>query len=285
MELGGLQGPRGSRPGGRRRLVRARRERELTARIGSSPNDPVRAVIFDLDGTLIDSEPNQYLADRQVLAKYGVAFSEQDKRRYIGGSGLEQMVDLVRRHGIPVSPETLVAEKVACYLEIAERSTRVYPNMKRFLDLLVAHQVPVAVASGSALEVIRRLLKAVGLAQCFGQVVSADEVGRGKPAPDVFLGAARRLGVPPRTCVVAEDSCPGVEAAHRASMRCIAVPYLTEKPLPLAFGQADLLYPEGMDTFNPEAAWAWVQVKLERAPSFAGEKVPDDLDDGQYRNQ
>jgi HAD superfamily hydrolase (TIGR01509 family) len=249
------------------------------------PNEPVRAVIFDLDGTLIDSEPNQYLADRQVLAKYGIAFSEQDKRRYIGGSNLEQMVDLARRHGLPVGPETLVTEKIACYLEIAERSTRVYPNMKRFLDLLVAHRVPVAVASGSPLEVIHRLLPAVGLAPYFELVVSADEVGRGKPAPDVFLEAARRLGVPPRACVVAEDSCPGVEAAHSASMRCIAVPYLTEKPLPEAFGLADLLFPEGMDTFNPEAAWAWVQARLEPGPSFTGEKMPDNLNDAQYRYQ
>lgn len=234
---------------------------ELSARVAPEPSYPVRAVIFDLDGTLIDSEPNYFLADQRLLARYGIPFSEEDKRRYIGGSNLDEMEDLVRRHGLPASPAALAEEKNAIYLELAEENTRLFPPMKRFLDLLAASGISVAVASGSDLQVIQHLLANLGLTGTFPVVVSAAEVPLGKPAPDVFLEAARRLGVPPQTCVVVEDSRPGVEAAHRAFMRCIAVPYLTEPPLPLAFGLADLLYPLGMTAFDPQGAFEWVQAR------------------------
>jgi HAD superfamily hydrolase (TIGR01509 family) len=236
---------------------------ELSARVAPEPRYPVRAVIFDLDGTLVDSEPNYYLADQQLLARYGIPFTEEDKRHYIGGSNLDMMNDFVRRFGIPTTPEALGDEKNAIYLELAARNTPVYPKMKRFLDQLVAWRIPVAVASGSSPQVIRLVLEAVGLADVFASVVSAEEVPKGKPSPDVFLEAARRLGIPPEHCVVVEDSRPGAEAALRAFMRCIAVPYLTEPPLPPAFGLADLLFPGGMEDFNPDRAMNWINARLD----------------------
>ena len=222
----------------------------------------VRAVIFDLDGTLLDSEPNYYLADRDLMARYGVAFSETDKRRYIGQGIHEQMGDMVRRHGLPVTPEQLIREKITLYLDIADGNTVAFPEMVRFLERLDQASVPLAVASGSPTQVIHRLLDGVGLAGKFRALVSTDQGGRGKPEPDVFLEAARRLGAAPADCLVVEDSGPGVEAAGRAGMACIAVPYLSEPPLPAVFHQADLLFPEGQAGFDAEAAWAWVEARL-----------------------
>lgn len=232
---------------------------ELSARVAPEPFYPVKAVIFDLDGTLIDSEPNYFLADQKLLEAYGIPFTEEDKRRYIGGSNMDMMRDFVARFGIREAPEVLAERKNALYLELAEANTPLYAPMKAFLDRLVARNIPVAIASGSGPAVIARLLGKVGIAHHFEHTVSAEEVAQGKPAPDIFLEAAKRLGIPPQHCVVVEDSRPGVEAAKRAFMRCIAVPYLTEPPLPPAFDLADLLYADGMATFDPDAAFAWVE--------------------------
>jgi HAD superfamily hydrolase (TIGR01509 family) len=231
---------------------------ELSTRVRPEPRYPVAAVVFDLDGTLVDSEPNYYQADKALLARYGHPFTEEDKRRYIGGSNLDMMIDVQRRYGLPGTPAELVEEKNAIYLEIAEANTPVYPEMKRFLDLVRGRELPVAVASGTSPKVLTRVLAAVGLSGAFDAVVSAEEVPRGKPAPDVFVEAARRLGVPAHACLAIEDSRPGVEAAGRAFMRTMAVPYLTDAPLPDAFLMADLLFPQGMSTFDAAKAMAWL---------------------------
>jgi HAD superfamily hydrolase (TIGR01509 family) len=233
-------------------------ERATRSALEFGPPAAVKAVIFDLDGTLVDSEPNYYLADRELLARRGIAFSEEDKRGYVGGGNLDMMIDVRRRFGLPETPEALVEEKNAIYLALAERCTPVYPAMRRFLDRVRARGLPVAVASGTSPLVLHRVLAATGLAAELAVVVSAEEVSRGKPSPEIFLEAARRLGVAPEACVVVEDSRPGVEAAVRASMRCIAVPYFVDDPLPATFALADLLFDGGMEAFDPERADAWL---------------------------
>lgn len=237
---------------------------EISTRVAPEPHYPVRAVLFDLDGTLIDSEPNYFYADRDLLARRGVRFTEEDKRRYIGSANLDQMNDMRRRYGLTDDPVDMAVEKNALYLEYALKETRLFPEMKRFWDRVRGQGMLVAVASGSSPEVIPRLLQTVGLAGDVAVVVSAAEVPRGKPAPDVFLEAARRLGVPPHECAVVEDARFGVEAARRAFMRCIAVPYLHEKPLDDAFLMADLLFEDGMDGFDAVRAMEWVETQGRR---------------------
>lgn len=234
---------------------------EIASRIRPEPRYPLRGIIFDLDGTLIDSEENYYLADRDLLARHGIPFSAEDKRRYVGSGNLEMMEDLKRRFGLPDTPAALADLKNQIYLEIAETRTRFHPEMKRFWDLVRARQIPVAIASGSSPPVLARLLGVLGIAGEVDIVVSAEEVARGKPAPDVFLEAARRLGLPPMECAAVEDSRYGVEAAKRAFMRCIAVPYLVDKPLADAFLLADLLFEDGMPAFDADRALRWVEAQ------------------------
>ncbi|MGW4599906.1 HAD family hydrolase [Streptomyces sp. NPDC004457] len=218
------------------------------------------SVIFDLDGTLVDSEPNYYEASRQVLAEHGVPdFTWADHEGYVGISTRETVTIWRERYGLHASVAELLAATNGRYLELAGTRTRVYPQMRAFVELLAARNVPMAVASGSSPEAIRAILAGTGLGALLRTVVSADEVPHGKPAPDVFLEAARRLGVDPADCVVLEDAAPGAAAAHAAGMRCLAVPYVPAQADAPGFGTATLLLRGGQAEFTARSAYAWLR--------------------------
>lgn len=217
------------------------------------------AVIFDLDGTLVDSEPNYFEAGRQLLAGNGVAdFTWEDHTRFIGIGTRETLTVLRERYGLEAPVEELLAEKNRLYLDLAAARTEVFPHMRTLVRELTAAGLPLAVASGSSRAAIETVLESTGLDGEFTTVVSAEEVPRGKPEPDVFLEAARRLGVPAPDCVVLEDAPPGVEAAQRAGMRCIAVPYTPSAAGDPAFATAGLLFASGHAGFDARRALAWV---------------------------
>ncbi|WP_409475049.1 HAD family hydrolase [Streptomyces sp. HC307] len=223
------------------------------------------SVIFDLDGTLVDSEPNYYEAGRQILAEHGVPdFTWADHEQYIGISTQETVAHWKQRYGLRALVDDLFAAKNRRYLELARASTRAYPEMRKFVELLAADGVPMAVASGSSPEAIAAILVGTGLDAQLRTVVSADEVAHGKPAPDVFLEAARRLGADPADCVVVEDAAPGAAAAHAAGMRCIALPYVAAQADAPEFATADLLLRGGQDEFTARAAYDWL-VRTTRA--------------------
>ncbi|WP_432194986.1 HAD family hydrolase [Streptomyces sp. bgisy027] len=217
------------------------------------------SVIFDLDGTLVDSEPNYFEAGRQVLAEHGVPdFTWADHERYVGISTLETVTLWKREYGLRACVEELLAAKNRRYLELARTATRAYPEMRKFVELLAAEGVPMAVASGSSFEAITAILAGTGLDAQLRTVVSADEVAHGKPAPDVFLEAAARLGAAPADCVVVEDAAPGATAAHAAGMRCIAIPYVAAQANAPEFVTAGLLVRGGQTQFTARAAYDWL---------------------------
>jgi len=217
------------------------------------------SVVFDLDGTLVDSEPNYYEAGRRTLAAYGVPdFTWADHEEYVGISTQETVADWKRRYGLGAPVEELLAAKNRRYLELARTSTRAYPEMRKFVELLAGEGVPLAVASGSSPQAIEAILSCTGLDAYLRTVVSADEVAHGKPAPDVFLEAARRLRASPADCVVLEDAAPGAAAAHAAGMRCIAVPYVAAQADAPEFATAGLLLRGGQAEFTARAAYDWL---------------------------
>ncbi|MGW4034496.1 HAD family hydrolase [Streptomyces sp. NPDC004838] len=217
------------------------------------------SVIFDLDGTLVDSEPNYYEAGRRLLAGYGVTdFSWERHTDFIGIGTRETLTVLREEHGIDAPVEELLAGKNRHYLELARASTEVYPQMRTFVELLGSAGVPMAVASGSSRTAIEAVLAGTGLDAFIPTIVSAEEVERGKPEPDVFLEAARRLDATPADCVVLEDAPPGAAAARAAGMRCIAIPYLAATAGDPAFRAAELLYAGGQAEFTARSAYDWL---------------------------
>ncbi|MEV3857398.1 HAD family phosphatase [Streptomyces sp. NPDC050095] len=218
------------------------------------------AVVFDLDGTLVDSEPNYFKASLGTLAEHGVTdFTWADHESYVGISTLETIEMWQRTYGIETPVQDVLADVNARYLELARADTHVFPQMRLFVERLHASGVPMIVASGSSPEAIEAILSGTGLGAQLTRYVSADEVERGKPAPDVFLEAARRLGVDPAHCVVLEDAAPGAAAAHAAGMRCIALPYVAAQADDPAFTTADLLFKGGQEEFTARAACAWLE--------------------------
>ncbi|MFJ7200598.1 MULTISPECIES: HAD family hydrolase [unclassified Streptomyces] len=225
----------------------------------SSPHLPAPSVVLDLDATLVDSEPNYYEAARRLLAEHGVpGFTWAEHLGFIGIGVHETLAALRDRYGIAAPVGELVAGQDALYLELARTSTEVFPEMRKFVERLHQEGVAMAVASGSSRAAIEAVLAGTGLDACLTTYVSAEEVAHGKPEPDVFLEAARRLGAAPARCVVLEDSAPGAAAAHAAGMRCIAIPYVPATAGDPAFRAAGLVFPGGQGEFTAQAAYDWL---------------------------
>ncbi|MFI1650061.1 HAD family hydrolase [Streptomyces avidinii] len=223
------------------------------------------SVIFDLDGTLVDSEPNYYESGRRTLERHGVPdFTWEQHSRFIGIGTRETLEILRERYGIQAPVDRLLAEQNAAYLELARTRTEVFPQMRRLVERLHTEGAQMAVASGSSREAIDAVLAGTGLDALLTTAVSAEEVAHGKPAPDVFLEAARRLGAEPADCVVVEDAAPGVRAARAAGMACVAVPYAPDIADDPAFASAGLLFPGGQPQFTADAAYGWLTAPTAR---------------------
>ncbi|MEU6660336.1 HAD family phosphatase [Streptomyces sp. NPDC046821] len=217
------------------------------------------SVVFDLDGTLVDSEPNYFEASRQTLAEHGVPdFTWEEHESYVGISTHETLEMLRQKYGIEAPVDVLLTELNTRYLARAHASTPVYPQMRQLVERLHAAGVPMAVASGSSSQAIAAVLAGTGLNAHLRVHVSADEVAHGKPAPDIFLEAARRMGAMPVHCTVIEDAVPGAAAAYAAGMRCIAVPYVTSQAGDPGFATAELLFRGGHREFTAAAAYDWL---------------------------
>lgn len=183
-----------------------------------------RAVIFDLDGLLVDSEPAWARADELFLARRNVA-CPGDLDELLLGVGQQEALEVFRsRFGIRGNDEELIAERRGLLYQVLLADLRVMEGARELVGDLSRSGMVLAVATGGHDGVrARDILERAGLWGFFSVVVSSDEVKRGKPHPDVFLLTAERLGVVPPDCVVLEDAPNGVLAARSAGMRVIGV--------------------------------------------------------------
>ncbi len=223
--------------------------------------EKIQAIIFDLDGTLIDSEQNYYLADKKLLGEYGINFTEEMKAEYVGTGNLDMMKKIKKIYNIKDSVEYLHKRKNSLYLELARNNTKVFPKMKDFLQKVKEIGYKIGLASGSSKEIIDEIVVLTKLKSFFDAIVAGDEVENSKPAPDIFLLAAKRLNIKPEKCLVIEDSKYGIEAAKRANMFSVAIPSIKETPFPEIFYKADILFKNGMEEFDFNIILTWLKDK------------------------
>ncbi len=189
----------------------------------AKPGRTFAAVIFDMDGVIVDSEPRHEQAFREVFAQLGYGETHgMDFPAYYGRSDRALWLDFVAKHRPPYPLEDLIRLKQDRLLSILKREQPIFPELPPLLGKLAA-RYPLAVASGSPHAVIDEVLQIGALRRFFRAVVSVQDVPHSKPAPDVFLRAAELLGVAPSACCVVEDAAVGVEAAVAAGMTVIAI--------------------------------------------------------------
>ena len=196
------------------------------------------AVVFDLDGVLVDSDHIWHEVREGLARERGGRWTDHSEADMMGMSSTEWSQYLHDVVGLPQAPQELNDEVVRRMLARYEVELPLIGGAADAVQRL-ASSFRLAVASSSNRELIDGVLAAAGLAEHFEVTVSSEEAARGKPSPDVYLEAARRLGLDPAACTAIEDSANGIRAAHAAGMRVIAIPNRRYPPAPDALGLAD----------------------------------------------
>ena len=210
----------------------------------------IDAIVFDLDGVIVDSEELWDEVRESLARERGGNWSEQAQADMMGMSSTEwsrYMHDVI---GLPEEPEEISREVVERMLERYAERLPLIDGAVAAVEKLAANW-RLAVASSSNRRLIDRVLEVSGLASFFKVTVSSEEVARGKPAPDVYLEAARRLGVEPTRCVAIEDSASGIRSAHAAGMHVVAIPNRAFPPPADVLAHAEIVL-DSIEALGPE---------------------------------
>ena len=199
----------------------------------------IEAVVFDLDGVLLDSEQLWDEAREQLARERGGRWHDQAQRDMMGMSSLEWSRYMHETIGLPEPPEEISREVVERLTALYRERLPAIPGAKEAVERLAA-DYKLGLASSSNRELIDLALELLGVAHLFAATVSSEEVACGKPAPDVYLEAARRLGIEPARAAAVEDSQNGILAAKAAGMRVIAIPNRHFPPDEEALARADV---------------------------------------------
>jgi HAD superfamily hydrolase (TIGR01509 family) len=182
------------------------------------------AVIFDLDGVLADSEPWWSEIDAKLLADYGVKYRGEYHQNVVGVSYRLAVEFYKKAFGLSVPAEEMMRRRGEIATEFFANRVGLFPHVKEVLEDLRRMKLHLAVATSSVSASARPFLDRHELTKFFDVIVTGEEVEHGKPAPDIYLCAARQLAIPADTCLVVEDALPGVAAARAAKMRVAAIP-------------------------------------------------------------
>ncbi|MBA4136514.1 MAG: HAD family phosphatase [Opitutus sp.] len=188
------------------------------------PPEKFAGYIFDCDGTLVDTMPLHFRAWNAAMQRAGLRGELSEDLFYsLGGVPTRRVAELLGQHyALPLDADRVFVEKEEIFLELQGELQVIAPVVD--FARHIARHFPVSVASGGPKPIVRQTLERVGLLDLFPIIVTPEDVVHGKPAPDMFLLAAAKMGVPPTQCLVFEDADPGVKAAQAAGMRWVFVP-------------------------------------------------------------
>lgn len=183
----------------------------------------LNAVIFDMDGVIIDSEPIHFYVDKLVLRNVvGMEVTHEFLEKFVGMTNPEMWQVIIQEHRLSQTVDELIEHQLSSKLKILNEATiKPIKGIPELIQSLTDHHIRLGIASSSPRRFIEAVLCKFDLQEAFPVVVSGEEVENGKPAPDVYIEASRMLGVPREECIVIEDSRNGVLAAKQAGMRCV----------------------------------------------------------------
>ena len=181
-------------------------------------------VIFDMDGVLVDSEPFICKAAMMMFAEKGLTVKPEDFLPFVGAGENRYVGGVAEKYGFPINIEQDKKRTYDIYLEIIKGQLKPLPGVREFIAQCREMGIKIAVASSADLRKVRGNLTEIGLPlETFDAVVTGEDVVNKKPAPDIFIVAAKKIGLDPKTCLVVEDAVNGVQAAKAAGARCLGL--------------------------------------------------------------
>lgn len=184
----------------------------------------IKAVIFDMDGLMIDSEPLAKEAWRILLGEYGYSLDQETTQSILGLRLLDTAHLIKSKYDLPLNTREIADRRLELMLTLIPGNLEAMPGLQKLLEAVDARGLRRAVATSSPDAYAPVALREVAVADGFETIITGDMVARGKPAPDIYLAAAEALSLSPKVCLALEDSLNGVRAAKTAGMRCVAVP-------------------------------------------------------------
>ncbi len=183
-----------------------------------------KAIIFDMDGVVSNTQKLHAKVEKQVLQNHGVHLTEKELTdEYAGMLDEEFFPMIIKKHRLPIKPEIIIKEKWDKMWELTNDHVPEVPGATNLIKLLKSNNYKLAIASSSSIKFIKHILNRLGLENQFDTITSGNEVKHGKPEPDIFLLTAKRLDIEPQNCIVIEDGYSGMIAAKKSGMKCIGL--------------------------------------------------------------
>jgi beta-phosphoglucomutase family hydrolase len=181
----------------------------------------IKAVIFDLDGVIAETEHVHIQAETETMLKHGVKITENELHQYTGTTAKQMFTDLIRKYKLNVTFDEIFNEKEEIMFRLLEKEVQPTNGVIELLRKLKQMKIKLGIASSSHKRLIEYVLKKLEIASLFESIVGAEDIVNSKPDPEIFLTCARKLHADPKECLVVEDSKLGVEGAKKAGMKCL----------------------------------------------------------------